>query len=118
MRIRNIHSPDDQKFSLYDLRVFGIGDMPLPGRVVSGSGRRDTADPRKGVVSWQRAQRAEFYVVRVGTRPDLLIQNYQVYDGATSLPLTTLNAGTRYYFSVDTVNERGITRGKVAGTVE
>ena len=118
VRVRNVHAPDNGKFSLYDLRVFGNSSVPPPGRVRSGTGRRDAADRRKAAVSWRPAARAEFYIVRVGPRPDLLIQNYQVYDGATSLALTSLNADTKYHFAVDAVNERGITKGTTLGQIE
>lgn len=113
VRLRNVHMPDGAKFSLYDLRVFGRGNGPAPARVTSAAGARDPSDARKATISWRPAKNAEFYVVRLGTRPDLMTQNYQVYDGATTLSVPSLNAGVSYYFAVDAVNERGITRGRV-----
>jgi hypothetical protein len=38
-------------------------------------------------------------------------QNYQVYDGATSVSVASLNVGAKYCFIVDAVNENGVTRG-------
>lgn len=46
-----------------------------------------------------------------------MTQMYQVYDGATSLPVASLNTGVAYYFAVDAVNERGIARGRILGTI-
>jgi hypothetical protein len=111
IRIRNIHSPDDSKFSLYDLRVFGKGDAPSPGKVTQVKGTRDPVDGRKASIAWQPASNAEFYIVRFGTRRDQLTQNYQVYDSQTSLSVASLNVGVKYYVAVDAVNESGITRG-------
>jgi xylan 1,4-beta-xylosidase len=117
VRIRNLHAPDGGKFSLSDFRVFGIGDMPLPGRVENALASRDRNDGRKVNFKWSPVPGAEFYVVRFGTRPNLMNQSYQVYDGATSLTAGSLNLGTRYYFTVDAVNRRGISAGKPVGTI-
>ena len=61
-------------------------------------------------VTWPASRGAEFYIVRLGIRPDLMNQNYQVYDGQTSLTVASLNANQRYYVAVDAVNENGIAR--------
>jgi xylan 1,4-beta-xylosidase len=118
IRVRNVHAPDDGKFSLYDLRVFGSGDGKVPAQVNEASATRDPADARKTTITWQAASGAEFYVVRLGTRRDLLTQSYQVYDGQTSVVAASLNAGTRYYFAVDAINENGIAQGQVAGSID
>lgn len=111
VRLRNVHSPDGGKFSLYDLRVFGGGGGARPGKVGSATAVRDAADGRKAVINWTPARGAEFYVVRLGVRPDLLNQNYQVYDGAMSVSVASLNVGAKTCFVVDAVNENGVTRG-------
>src|SRR5665213_2296566 len=113
VRLRNLHSPDGGKFSLYDLRVFGSGGGPRPAEVRADA-RRDPADGRRATIRWAAAKAAEFYVVRLGVRSDLLNQNYQVYDGATSVDVGSLNVGVSYCFVVDAVNENGITRGDSA----
>ncbi|MGH9493803.1 MAG: family 43 glycosylhydrolase [Candidatus Sulfotelmatobacter sp.] len=111
VRIRNIHSPNGAKFSLSGLRVFGKGTTRLPNRVESIQAERDSSDPRRATVHWRPAERTEFYIVRIGTTPNELTQNYQVYDGATSLDVHSLNSGVRYYVLIDAVNESGIVRG-------
>jgi len=82
----------------------------MPARVGNLGVRRDTADAHKATVRWAPARGAEFYVVRPGDRPNLMNQNYQVYDKQTSVS-ANLYAGVGYCFTVDTVNENGITRG-------
>lgn len=117
VRIRNLHSPDGAKFSLSDLRVFGNAAVPLPAKVSSLSAQRDAADPRHARIEWQPVVGADFYIVRLGTREDLMNQNFQVYDKATAVDVRSLNRGTSYVFQVDAANERGISRGTVTGAV-
>lgn len=114
VRLTNIHSPDGGKFSLYDLRVFGKGDGAPPAAVTGVSAARQPDDERKASVSWKAAKGAEFYIVRLGTAPDLLTQSFQVYDGQTSRLIPTLNRGQAYYVAVDAVNDAGIRK---AGSV-
>jgi xylan 1,4-beta-xylosidase len=109
VRLRNVHTPDGGKFSLYDLRVFGKGGVAVAQATQNVQGVRDKADARKATISWQKATGAQFYVVRFGAKPDAMNQNYQVYDGATSLAVASLNAGVKYYVTVDAINEAGIT---------
>lgn len=118
IRLRNVLSPDNGKFSLYDLRVFGHGTGPKADTVVGVSVARDIADGRKAKIQWERARNAEFYIVRFGPRVDLMPQNVQVYDGDTELKVNSLNVGTPYCFAIDAVNESGITRSKKATCVK
>lgn len=113
IKIRNLHSPDNGKFSLSDLRVFGQSNDPLPGTTSPISAVRDTSDPRRAMIRWNPSDNAQFYIVRIGVTPDLLSQNYQVYDGRTELNVGSLTKGIGYFYAVDAVNERGITKGTV-----
>lgn len=110
VRLRNMHMPDSAKFSLYDLRVFGMGAGKKPGRASTVQATRNAADSRRVTLQWKAAPGAEFHIVRLGRRPDLMNQNFQVYDGATSLDVNSLNLGAGYCAAVDAVNENGITR--------
>jgi len=110
VRLSNLHSPDGAKFSLYDLRVFGRGKGALPEQVRGVGASRNPADPRRTVVRWRPARRAQFYIVRLGTSPEMLSQSFQVYDGATSANINTLTSGQEYYVAVDAVNDVGIRR--------
>ena len=116
VRIRNLHSPNGAKFSLYDLRVFGTAPIPLPSLVPGGSAQHDPADPRHTRLEWKAVKGAEFYIVRLGTRADLMTQNYQVYD-KTALDVRSLDAGVPYVFTVDAVNERGIAKGRFVAEI-
>jgi xylan 1,4-beta-xylosidase len=118
VRIVNVHAPDGGRFSLYDLRVFGQSSAQAAATVAGVGGTRDAADPRKAKIAWQPAKGAEFYVVRVGVRPDLLSQSWQVYDGQTSLDIASLTAGQRYFVAVDAVNGHGISTGRTIAPIE
>ncbi|MBW8783634.1 MAG: family 43 glycosylhydrolase [Novosphingobium sp.] len=111
VRIRNSHSPDGGKFSLYDLRVFGNGDGSRPEAVGNVTAERDPADARRATIKWSPPQHAEFYIVRFGRRGGPQTQAYQVYDGQTSLTVASLTKGVDYEAQVDAVNDSGITRG-------
>jgi xylan 1,4-beta-xylosidase len=54
--------------------------------------------------------------VRFGLRADRLTHNHQVYDGV-ALELNSLNAGVPYVFTVDAVNESGVTPGQIRTVV-
>lgn len=113
IRITNERMPNDAKFSLSGLRVFGIGQGAAPGKVssvnVARSGK-DPGDQRIAEVSWKAAPGAEFYIIRYGIAPDRLFGSYQVYN-ATSREIRSLNTGGGYFFTVDAVNSAGITKG-------
>ena len=118
VRIRNVHSPNDAKFSISDLRVFGNGNEPLPPKATDLRAVADSEGTRRATITWHRAAGAEFYIIRLGASPDNLSQNYQVYDGATSLEVRSLNSNVIYYLSIDSVNDRGITRGSDIFTLQ
>jgi xylan 1,4-beta-xylosidase len=110
IRITNVHSPAGSVFSLYDLRIFGSGLGKLPTMVVGLIAKRDPADPRRVSLSWRNTPDSDFYIVRYGIAPDRLFSNYQVYK-SNSVDINSLNVGVKYYFTVDAVNDTGVTQG-------
>lgn len=110
VRITSVHTPGGAKFSISGLRLFGNGLRPAPAKVAGIQAARDGSDPRRATVTWQAAAGADFYIVRFGVGPDRMVENYQVYDG-TELTVPSLNVGVGYSFTVDAVNDSGVTRG-------
>lgn len=110
IRITNVHSPAESVFSLYDLRIFGSGLGKLPPKVNGFTARRDPADSRHASLSWRATPNTDFYIVRYGIAPNRLFSNFQVYKSNT-LNINSLNAGVSYYYTVDAVNDTGITYG-------
>jgi len=117
IRIRNVYSPNGANFSISDLRVFGNGDGKPPAQPLEPRARVDPEDRRHATVDWKPVAGAEFYIVRLGTSPRNLSVNYQVYDGAISLDLRSLNRDVSYYVTVDAVNENGVTHGTAIATL-
>jgi len=113
VRITNQKMPNNAKFSISGLRIFGI-PQGAPAAKVTGiaveRSSKDPADGRVAEVSWKPVPGAEFYVVRYGIARDRLFSSYQVYH-ATSRGIRSLNSGVPYFFTVDAVNSAGISKG-------
>ncbi len=110
VRLVNVHCPVGASFSVSGFRIFGSGLGHSPAKVKDVAAQHDPADGRKATISWSPSPRADFYIVRYGVAPDRLFNNYQVYD-ATSAQINSLNTGVVYYFTVDSVNDSGVTAG-------
>jgi hypothetical protein len=109
IRIENVKVPDG-KFSIYDLRIFGTRKGKVPAEVTGFTLQRDESDTRRAEIKWPEDPLATGYIVNYGTEPDKLYTSVMVY-GSNSLMLIGLNKDVTYYFSVDSFNESGITRG-------
>lgn len=108
------------------LRIFGNSTDAYPKEVTQCNLKR-MKDEHYAEISWKAAKGAEGYVVRYGPTPDKLYLSVDVMD-TTALPneiplwpyyhvvrkksFLDLTIGQDYYFSFDSFNERGITRGK------
>jgi hypothetical protein len=111
-RLTNIHMPGGGFFSVSGFRLFGNGLGKAPVRVAGVQAAR-TPDSRRVHVSWKPSEGADFYIIRYGTAPDRLWNNYQVYN-ATNFDINSLNVGVDYFFTVDAVNDSGNTQGTKA----
>ena len=109
-RLVNIHMPGGGLFSVSGFRIFGSGLGKAPAPVEDVKTVRDLSDLRRVHVSWEPAQRAEFYIIRYGIARDRLFNNYQVR--TNRFDINSLNAGVDYYLTVDAVNDSGIARGE------
>ena len=109
IRINNIRVPSG-KFSLSDFRVFGKSSKPCPKEVSSFTVNRDT-DRRTVKLNWDNIPDATGYNIRFGSKEDKLYQNYIVYN-KNEITIHSLNADKPYFFTIDSFNEGGITKGK------
>jgi xylan 1,4-beta-xylosidase len=109
IRIENVKVPDG-KFSVYDLRIFGLREGKIPGKVNDLWVERNETDTRRARIEWPGDDLATGYIVNYGTDMNKLYTSVMVYD-TNSLMLTGLNKDVTYYFNVDAFNESGITRG-------
>jgi len=109
IKVENVRVPDG-KFSVYDLRIFGIKKGETPVEPSDFSVERDATDSRRATLKWTKDKSATGYVINYGTDKDKLYSSFMVYDN-DSVRLTGLNKDVIYYFTIDAFNESGITRG-------
>lgn len=102
--------PAGGKFAVSGLRVFGNGQGEAPAAVDSFRVNRPVGDERTVTVRWDAADGAEGYIIRFGYDEDVLNQAYQVI-GGTSATIRMLNMGVDYWFTIDTYNDSGYTKG-------
>jgi xylan 1,4-beta-xylosidase len=110
VRLVNVHMPSDGLFSISGFRLFGNGLGKASSRVQGVEAVRNASDPRQVHVSWKPVEGADFYIIRCGIARDRLFDNYQVYK-ANAFDINSLNIGVSYYFTVDAVNDSGVTKG-------
>lgn len=111
VRVTNAHAPAGSCFSLSDLRMFGKAPGAKPQFVQGLSARRDSTDRRSVTLNWAPSEKADFYIIRYGIAPNKLYSSYPVYS-AENIKINSLNASSKYYFSIDAINECGISKGK------
>jgi xylan 1,4-beta-xylosidase len=100
----------DGTFALAGLRVFGNGGGKAPSIVEKINMVRQESDRCIVKLSWNKTSDAFGYNIRYGTQKDKLYHNYQVL-GADTLTIRSLNSLQKYYFTIDSFNENGITKG-------
>ena len=110
VRITNIYFPSG-KFSISGLRVFGKVDKPLPAVAQFTQLVRSNDNRRTIVLTWNEVNDATGYNIRFGTDKDKLYHNYLVYQ-TNKVSINILNADQTYYFTIDSFNEAGVTKGK------
>lgn len=106
--------PGYGKFALRDLRIFGNDKSNLPGKVNDFTVSRNATDARMVTLSWDPVNDADGYIIRYGISPEKLYINYQIWDKTTaSYTIRSLNIGVSYFFTIDTYNAGGISKGTV-----
>lgn len=105
IRYNNMHVPTPH-LSISDIRVFGLGQGKLPGRVKNFSVKRQS-DKRDAIITWQHDNENQGYNVLWGIAPDKLYSSWLVYDQNT-LNLKALSTNQTYYFSIEAFNENGV----------
>lgn len=118
VRIYNVHTPSGF-FSLSGVRIFGNNpEVSKPAEAQLASVVRDSADCRDVSLTWNAVEGASGYNIRYGYAPDKLYLNYEVLGGTTNkLTIRSLNVNEEYYFTIDTWNEGGTTKGtKITST--
>lgn len=111
IRLTNHHVPSG-KFAVSGLRVFGKGSGKVPQPVSSFEAARDTEDGCKIALKWAKSSDAIGFNIRYGIHPEKLYNNYQVL-ASDSVSINSLNSSQKYYFTIDSFNENGISKSDI-----
>ncbi len=100
VKLTNTFTPDDGKFAVKDLRIFGNPRAATFTKVSKVTVVRNPEDRRDATLVWEPVEGADGYVVRYGIEPGKLYNNYMVYD-ANTITIHSLNRDPEYYFEVE-----------------
>lgn len=106
IKLENIHMPTG-KFAISGLRVFGHGNGNKPDTVQNFIVLRTEKDKRSAWIKWRPVDNAFAYNIYLGTAPDKLYNCIMVYD-ANEYWLKTMDLEKSYYFSIEAINENGV----------
>ena len=105
-KLMNIHMPTG-KFAISGFRVFGNGGGVLPDMVQNFIVLRTEKDKRSAWIKWRPVNNAFAYNIYLGTAPDKLYNCIMVYD-TNEYWLKTMDREKTYYFSIEAINENGV----------
>ena len=103
-------APAEGKLAVSGIRVFGDAYGDAPKRSPKFTAVRNADDPCIVNVSWNKVDGAQGYCVRLGVDPNEMHIHYTVYGNCDAV-VGCLIGGVKYYLTVDSFNEGGITRG-------
>jgi xylan 1,4-beta-xylosidase len=104
--------------AISDIRVFGNADGAPPATPAGLSVTRDV-DARNAHIAWTPVQGVVGYNIRWGLAPDKLYETYQRWaDEGSTLELRALTVGERYWFAIESFDERGVSKLSKAVRVE
>ncbi|MEI9934633.1 MAG: family 43 glycosylhydrolase [Ferruginibacter sp.] len=106
IKLENIHMPTG-KFAISGLRVFGNGNGTKPDTVKAFMVFRTEKDKRSAWIKWSPVDDAYAYNIYYGITPDKLYNCIMVYD-ANEYWLKTMDKEKTYYFTIEAINENGV----------
>ncbi len=106
IRLENIHMPTG-KFALSGLRIFGLGNGERPPPVKQLIVLRTEKDPRSAWIKWSPVGNAYAYNIYYGTDSHKLYNCIMVHD-ANEYWFKGMDKLKPYYFSIESINENGI----------
>ena len=106
LKLENIHMPTG-KFAVSGFRIFGNGGGQLPDSVRQFIVLRTEKDKRSAWIKWSPVNNAFAYNIYSGTLPDKLYTCTMVV-GANEYYFKTMDLLKPYYFTIEAVNENGV----------
>jgi xylan 1,4-beta-xylosidase len=106
IRLENVHMPTG-KFAISGLRIFGNGNGKKPDPVKQLIILRTQKDKRSAWLKWSPVDNAYAYNIYYGTAPDKLYTCIMVHD-ANEYWFKAMDSQVPYYFSIESINENGM----------
>ncbi|MCR6722247.1 MAG: family 43 glycosylhydrolase [Chitinophagaceae bacterium] len=106
IKLENIHMPTG-KFAISGLRVFGKGKGAVANPVKQFMVLRTEKDKRSAYIKWSPVDNAYAYNIYYGTHPDKLYNCVMVHD-ANEYWFKAMDNQKAYYFTIEAINENGI----------
>ncbi len=116
IKLENIHMPTG-KFALSGFRIFGNGNGKAPEKVKQFMVFRTEKDKRSTFIKWNPSNDAYAYNISYGTSPDKLYTTIMVH-GNNEYWLKTLDRMKTYYFTIEALNENGVSERFEVGKIE
>jgi len=108
IKMVNIHMPTG-KFAISGLRVFGNGNGAKPEVVKNLIVLRTEKDKRSAYIKWQPVDNAFAYNLYYGTAPDRLYNCIMIHD-LNEYWFKAMDLKKKYYFSIEAINENGVSK--------
>jgi xylan 1,4-beta-xylosidase len=106
IKLENIHMPTG-KFAVSGLRVFGNGNGAKPAAVQNLIVLRTEKDKRSAYIKWSPVDNAFAYNLYYGTAPDKLYSCVMIHD-FNEYWFKAMDKNKTYYFSIEAINENGV----------
>lgn len=106
VRLENIHMPTG-KMAISGLRVFGKGHGTKPDAVKQFIVLRTEKDKRSAWIKWNPVDNAYAYNIYYGTAPDKMYNCVMVH-GNNEYWFKAMDRLKTYYFTIESINENGI----------
>ena len=116
IKLENIHMPTG-KFAISGLRVFGNGGGSKPSTVQNLIVLRTEKDKRSAYIKWRPVDNAFAYNLYYGTAPDKLYSCIMVHD-FNEYWFKAMDKLKTYYFSIEAINENGVSEKSKVMKVE
>lgn len=106
IKLENIHMASG-KFAISGLRVFGMGNGEKPSPVKQFMVLRTEKDKRSAWIRWSPVDNAYAYNIYYGTHPNKLYNCIMVHD-VNEYWFKGMDLKKEYYFTIESINENGI----------
>jgi hypothetical protein len=116
IKLENIHMPTG-KFALSAFRIFGNGNGAKPDPVKDFIILRTEKDKRSAFIKWSPVDNAFAYNIYYGTHPDKLYTSIMVHSN-NEYWLKTMDSQKTYYFTIESINENGVSARMAVKKVE